>query len=261
MTFQPTPKAVPRIMEAIKRFKPVFKTIQDRDVNEADTVTVVRDFIEAAFGYDKYTEITSEFAITAGNRVDLTIKEGDKIRVHVECKAVNVALRDTHVEQAITYAVKSGSSYAVLTNGAEWRVYRITNLAPLSYELVHSFNVITDVEASLVTAIWPLHKNGWERNILDQIYSHQKVLSKHNLAAIILSDGIVSQIRVELRRISKDVKVSEEQIISMLRDEVIKRDLTEGEEASKSKALVETASQVVLRRVSRSGDSEDSADA
>ena len=246
--YTPVPKASARIEQSIKRFRPIVDTLSARDVNEADTVTLVRDFVEAAFGYDKYTEITSEYVISAGSRVDLSIKVDGKLRVHIECKAVNIALKPQHIEQAITYALKSESDYAFLTNAREWQVYRITNAHPLQYEMVHSFNLLEDKPETLVDSIYPLAREGWERNTLDLIFSHQRVLSKYNLAALLQSPVMLDVLQRELKRISKEVKVSTDQIKDMLVNDVLKRDVTEGAQAMEATQLVSSAASVMLKR-------------
>ena len=52
-----------RIKSGIKKYKNVLKKAKDRDVNESDTVTILTDILSDICGYDKYTEITREYAI------------------------------------------------------------------------------------------------------------------------------------------------------------------------------------------------------
>ena len=49
-----------RIATGLKRFQPILTAARSRDVNESDTVVIVTDILQEIFGYDKYTEITSE---------------------------------------------------------------------------------------------------------------------------------------------------------------------------------------------------------
>ena len=51
------------------------------------------------------------------------------------------------------------------------------------------------------------------------------------VGAITISEPVVSIIRRELRKISPDVKVSDEEIKNILTSEVLKRDIVEGEAA------------------------------
>jgi len=52
-----------RLCEGLKKFKPVLDAARKKDVNESDTVTIVTDMLAEIFGYDKYFELTSEYAI------------------------------------------------------------------------------------------------------------------------------------------------------------------------------------------------------
>ena len=58
-----TKKVAESIAAGIKRYRPILTTQRDRDVSEADTVTLVKDMLSEVFGYDKYAELTSEHAI------------------------------------------------------------------------------------------------------------------------------------------------------------------------------------------------------
>jgi len=53
-------KVAARLSAAIKRFQPVVASAKSRDANESDTVIIVTDMLSEVFGYDKYSEITSE---------------------------------------------------------------------------------------------------------------------------------------------------------------------------------------------------------
>ena len=62
-----------RLVAGIKRFQPILMNSKARDDGEADTVTIVKDMLADVFGYDKYNEITAEYAIR-GTYCDLAIK-------------------------------------------------------------------------------------------------------------------------------------------------------------------------------------------
>ena len=52
-------KVIDRFVKSIGKFQKVLKISKNRDVNEADTVSVIGDIFAEVFGYDKYLEITS----------------------------------------------------------------------------------------------------------------------------------------------------------------------------------------------------------
>ena len=59
----PTPKKITEtVLSAMKQMKPIIEQQKTRDVSEADTVTLVKDVLSDAMGYDKYLDLTGEFA-------------------------------------------------------------------------------------------------------------------------------------------------------------------------------------------------------
>lgn len=96
-----------RLAAGVKKFQPVLALAKSKDVNESDTVVLLYDLLGDVFGYEKYFEITSEFAIR-GTYCDLAIKLDGKIVVLLEAKAIGSELKDAHVKQAIDYAANQG---------------------------------------------------------------------------------------------------------------------------------------------------------
>jgi len=82
-----------RLISAVPKFKKVLTQAKERDVNESDTVTIVTDMLEEVFGFDKYSEITREFAIQ-GTYCDLAIKTGKQVDYLIEVKAIGLDLKD-----------------------------------------------------------------------------------------------------------------------------------------------------------------------
>ena len=66
-------RVLSRLVSGLKKFQPILENAKTRDVNESDTVTILVDILQDVFGYDKYTDITSEHAIR-GTFFDLAIK-------------------------------------------------------------------------------------------------------------------------------------------------------------------------------------------
>ena len=93
-------KVADRLIAGIKQFQPVLTSAKQRDVGEADTVTIVKDMLAAVFGYDKYSEVTSEFSIR-GTYCDLATKIDGVVQTLIEVKAVGYDLKEAHTKQAI----------------------------------------------------------------------------------------------------------------------------------------------------------------
>ena len=69
-------KVKERITKGLRKFQPILRKAQAADVNESDTVTIITDMLCEIFGYDKYENITSEFAIKK-TYCDVAIKLDD----------------------------------------------------------------------------------------------------------------------------------------------------------------------------------------
>jgi hypothetical protein len=244
-----------RLTAATKRFQTVLAAARTRDVNESDTVTIVTDLISELFGFDKYSEVTSEHAIR-GTFCDLAVSSEGKTCFLVETKAIGIELKDNHVKQAIDYAANKGIDWVVLTNGANWRIYRVLFSKPIDQELVAEFDFLTldckNDEHLLM--LYLLTREGISKEALGGFHEQRQALSRFCVAATILSDPVISVIRRELKRLSPDVSIDQDQIRDVLTREVIKREVLEGEKAEEAKRKISKAASRALR--ARRDDSE-----
>ena len=53
------------------------------------------------------------------------MKVDEEIRFLIEVNSIGIELKDVHVKQAIDYAANESIEWVVLTNGAQWRVYKV----------------------------------------------------------------------------------------------------------------------------------------
>src|SRR5215211_6653457 len=109
-------KVVDRLIAGIKRFQPIVSASKARDDGEADTVMIVTDMLAEVFGYDKYSEVTAEFAIRC-TYCDLATKLDGVLQTLIEVKSIGIDLKEQHVKQAIDYAANQGVDWVILTNG------------------------------------------------------------------------------------------------------------------------------------------------
>ncbi len=235
-------KVADRLAIGIKRFQPVITSAKSRDVNESDTVIIVTDMLADVFGYDKYAEITSELCIR-GTSCDLAIKLDGKLRVLMEVKAIGSELKDSHVKQAIDYAANQGIEWVVLTNAAQWRIYHVTFAQPIGHDLVEQFDflALNAKSEGHLESLYLLAKDGLLRSVLEEYHLQRQAMSRFFLAAMIISDPVLDVVRRELRRISPGVKIEVEEIRGILAEEVIKRDVMEGDRAEDARRKISRA--------------------
>jgi hypothetical protein len=251
-------KVKDRLVAGIKRFQPILESAKARDVNESDTVLILTDILSDVFGYDKYSQITSELAIRS-TYCDLAIKVENKVVVLLEAKAIGIDLKDQHVKQAIDYAANKGVEWAVLSNGMHWRIYRVIFGRPVDMELLVEFQFmqLDPKDETHLELLYLLTAEGWARSAIGDYQAQREALSRFCLGALMLSEPILASLRRELRRISPDVKIEIEDISTVLTNEVIKREVIEGDKHEQAKRLVSRSANKPLRV--KSTDSEASA--
>lgn len=238
-------KVSKRLVDGIKRFKPIVKKARDKDVNESDTVTIVVDILSDVFGYDKYTEITSEFAIKK-TYCDLAIKLNGNPRLLIEVKAAGLNLKDQFIRQAVNYGSNSGIEWVILTNSVEWKVYRIIFGKPVSSELVYEFDFsqlntkkLSDLELLFYLSKEAMSKTGTDS--LDEYHSHKQVLNKFVVSQLLLSDPVLDSIRKTIRKVAPGTKATNDEIYQIVIDEIIKRDVLDDEKATEAKKMITKA--------------------
>ncbi|HVK83603.1 MAG TPA: hypothetical protein VM513_05820 [Kofleriaceae bacterium] len=241
-------KVASRIAAGLKKFQPILATAKARDVNESDTVVIVTDLLHEIFGYDKYTEITSEHAIR-GTFCDLAIKLEGGLQFLIEVKAIGMDLKDSYVKQAVDYAANQGTDWVALTNGVTWRVYKVSFTKPIEHELVVELNIpdMSHRNEEHVELLWMVAKEGWQKAGLGEYHTQRQALSRFSVGALVLSDPILEVIRRELRRVSPGVKIDTDEIKHVLLHEVLKREVVEGEKAEQAKRQITRAAARTLR--------------
>lgn len=241
-------KVTERLVAGIKRYQPILAAAKSRDVGEADTVTVIKDMLSDIFGYDKYTELTSEFAIR-GTFCDLATKIDGVLQTLIEVKAIGLDLKDQHVKQAIDYAANQGVDWVLLTNGMCWRVYRLTFAKPIDFELVVDidFSALNPRSEQDLELLYLWCKEGWQRSVLGEYHTQKQALSRFFVGAMLQTDSVLEVIRRELRRVSPDVRIDIEQIKAVLQNEVIKREVIEGDKAEEARKKISKAASKALR--------------
>ncbi len=242
-------KVKSRLIAHVKKYQNILALAKARDVNESDTVTIVKDILCDVFGFDKYAEITSEYAIR-GTNVDLAIKIDNSLQMLIEVKAIGLDLKDAHVKQAIDYAANQGTDWVILTNGIIWQVYKVSFAKPISQELVLQINFL---ELNLknendVENMYLITKEGVSKSALGEYQVQRQVLSRFFIGAILVSDTVLDVIRRELRRLSPNVRIDSDQIKTVLLQEVIKREVTEGEKADEARKKISRAANRTLRK-------------
>lgn len=243
-------KVAARLSSAIKRFQPIIASAKSRDANESDTVIIVTDMLSEVFGYNKYSEITSECSIR-GTWCDLAIKIDGTFEYLIEVKAIGLDLKDSYSKQAVDYSANQGTDWVLLTNAEIWRIYRITFAKPILSELVLeiNFSALSPKKIGDIELLYNLSREGLMKSALGEFHTQQQALSRFFMGALVVSNPVLEVLRRELRRISPDVRIDLPQIRTVLMSEVLKREVVESEKAEEArKKIARTAGKVLRAR-------------
>lgn len=226
-----------RLISGIKKFQLVLNNAKTKDINEADTVLIVTDILSELLGYDKYSDITSEYSIKK-TFCDIAIKIESKVRFLIEVKAIGLELKDDYVKQAIDYGANLGTEWVILTNGYLWKVYKIFFTKPINKELVYDFNLLNiDIKNSL-DLLYFLCKESIGKSFLEEYHLQKQTLNRFFIGQIILQDPVIDMTRRLIKKCSPEVKITNEQIREVLLSEVLKREILEGDKFEEAKKKI-----------------------
>jgi predicted type IV restriction endonuclease len=236
-------KFVKRVNDNLKKYQDIVVSIKKRDANETDTVTVIKDILTDIFGYDKYAEITSEYAIRQ-TYCDLAIIDSNKkVRFLIEVKGVSIMLNDNHVKQAVDYGANSGVNWVILTNGEEWKIYKIIFGKPIEKELVAEFNIlkVSPKNEKDLEALFIISKDGQEKSTIEDYYTSIQVKNKFIIGALLNSEDIYALIKRTMRKLFEDVKITDQEIADIMANDIIKREIIDSDDSKKAKKDIEKA--------------------
>ena len=235
-------KSIERFQQELGRFQKILQAAKDRDVNESDTVVIVTDILNCVFGFDKYAEITSEFAIRS-TYCDLAIKISGSVKYLIEVKSIGVDLKEAHLRQAADYGANHGVDWVVITNGIDWEVYKIIFQKPVSQEKVTEFNLLemSARKEEDQRKLFLLCKEGISRAAIEEFHHHRQAINRFVIGALLLSDPCMTALRRELKRVAPGIHIDNKEIEHVLRTEVLKREVIECDSAVQARAAVKRA--------------------
>ncbi len=155
-------------------------------------------------------------------------------------KAIGLELKHSFTKQAIDYSANQGTDWVILTTGEIWRAYKVSFGKPIDYEQVLEINLsqINPKNADDIEMLYRLTKEGWLKSVLGEFHMQQQALSRFSLAAMVVSQPVLEVIRRGLRKLSPDIKIDVDQIRNVMTQEVLKREVVEGEKAEEAKKKV-----------------------
>ena len=214
------------VLKAVKKFISVWQEAKEKDLKEADIVTRIILFLTEGLGYDVLKHITKEFQIKE-RFVDLAIRIDNKVIFYIEAKAANISLKEAHIFQAESYASQSGVNWVVLTNGAEWQLYRlIFEKTGIGRTLMFSIDVINNDINEIADKLYYLSYDAIKNNELEEFWEEHSALQPANLIKAIFHEETLMLIRRHLRK-RTDLLVDEEKVLEgmqkLLRPDILEK--------------------------------------
>lgn len=212
-----------KVRAAIKKFSKPLTDLVARDANEGDTRLLVTDFLCDGLGYDKYSEVTTEYRVK-GEFADFGLRLDQQMVAFIEVKRVNTKLGEKQLRQVQNYALNEGCEWILLTNGHDWQIYRITPALPVETDLVMEADLLSEQNINKkVDDFFFLTREALKRNLINILWETRRATSPKSLTEVLCSDSVVDSIRKELKKRTGQ-NVTNKDILHLLRTTVVKTD-------------------------------------
>jgi hypothetical protein len=227
----------------LRRYQRILESARSRDVNESDTCVIVSDILADLLGYDKYSDVTTEFAIRS-TFCDLAIKLDGRVQYLIEVKSIGTDLKDNHVKQAVDYAANQGVEWVLLTNGIVWQAYRLRFEKPIQHDEVFTLDLLEPnaKPSHLLEKLYLISREAAGGSALGTYAQTKEATSRYVIGQLLLDDPVIAMVRRQLRKLFPGIRIAEAEIAELLRTEVLKREVLDGERAEAAERLVRRAS-------------------
>ena len=189
-----------RVRVGIRKFSKPLADFVARDVNEADTRLLITDFLCEVLGFDKYSDVTAEFAIK-GDFADYGLRIDKQLVALIEAKRATTKLSPKHLRQVEDYGVREGVDWLILTNGSHWQVYRLGRTVPIVVDLAIEVDLLgPDQPAKKADRLFPFTRDAIKHGFLEEVWKAKRATSPKAIARVLTSPAVITAIRKELRR-------------------------------------------------------------
>ena len=83
-----------------------------------------------------------------------------------------------------------------------------------------------------------LCREGISSDAMDTYHQHTQILNKFTIAQILLTEPVVAVLKREIRKLFPEVKVDSEQITDILNNEILKREVIEGDKVKETQQKI-----------------------
>jgi hypothetical protein len=107
---------------------------------------------------------------------------------------------------------------------------------PIKTEIAFDFSFIetSDIK-ELMDYFFLVSKEGVKKSAIDVFHEESQLTGRYMIAATLRTEPVLTAIRRQLRSVSSKIKITTDDILQTLNNQVLKREVTEGEEAIHAK--------------------------
>ena len=230
-----TKKVQERLRAGLRRFKPLLKVAREREASRADTATLAIDLLSDLFGFDRYSEVTSEL----DNReavYDFAIHSGGSVAMLVRVSPIGAAPDDRYLLATAQHALLNGVEWIILTNGIGWQVHHVEDAGKTKPEtpvvLAFDLSHMQPGRTAHLETLYLLTREGHQGAGLDHFRLRLEMSNRHFLGAMLLSDPVVAAVRRELRKLSTGLKITPLEVRENLAKGVLRPDVAASSETA-----------------------------
>lgn len=216
------------IKTGIRRFSKPLSELVSRDANEGDTRLLITDFLCEALGYDKFEDLTTEYAVRY-EFADYGVRINKQLTAFIEVKRAAQQLSPKHLRQVETYAVKEGLEWLILTNGQHWQVYHVTAATgrQVQTEMLFEVDLLGDeTPARKTDKLFYIHRDALRKNAIAEEWRRRAATSPAAVGRALLSKSVLDAVRREIRATTK-FNADIDDLSKVVRSEVIRQGLVE----------------------------------
>lgn len=205
-----------QIKSGLKALKKPLADIIAKDAVEADTRLFITDFMERVLGYDKYSNLTAEYAVS-GDWADYGVKIDGNLIAFIEAKRIGQKLSDKHLKQVQTYAVNEGVDWLILTNAKQWQVYHLkAEGLPIQTDLVIDIDLIDSQPKEIESALFNLHLVAMKKKVILDVWKRVEATSEPKVIKALLTSSVVKEVRLTLAK-QTGCKVTDTEVLDALK--------------------------------------------
>jgi predicted type IV restriction endonuclease len=187
--------------KTVAKYSKYFTTAAKEGYGEADTSKIIQNMCGELLGYNFIEDMKLEANAGAKKKMDIVLTASPKTKMIIEVKAATEKLKDIDVAQATNYARTNKIRWAVLTNGADWKMFFIDyKKDDGGFKKVFEMNLCDEAEyESTCNYLEMLHKSKVSEGSLDEYRTKREALSEQSIGKILFCEEVMTSFRREMK--------------------------------------------------------------